>query len=247
MSLSIPAEAQSKSFWFPDVDVTVELSSDGTVFVTENLTFSFSGSFQGAYRDIPVRGGEAVTQVTVSERGTEYLPGASTELGSSDIPGTFGVEDRGSVMRVVWHYRATNEDRTFTVTYAFTGLAVAYDDVVDVNLQVWGDQWDVGVSELRARFLSADLESGDEVLVFGHPTDVDGRTSLGEDGRSPDLVAYSVPNRQFVELRVVVPRSVLQSTDGAKVVAGAGLEEILADERAEDAAADQRAASFRVA
>ena len=85
VSFSAQAEAQSKSFWFPDVDVSIELASDGTVVVTENLTFSFSGSFEGAYRDIPVRGGETVTQVTVSEQGAAYLPGASTRPCSDDF------------------------------------------------------------------------------------------------------------------------------------------------------------------
>ena len=48
-------------------------------------------------------------------------------------------------MRIVWHYRASDERRTFTISYRFRGLAVAYDDVVDVNLRVWGDHWPVGL------------------------------------------------------------------------------------------------------
>ena len=35
--------------------------------------------------------------------------------------------------------------RTFEIRYALRGVAVAYDDVVDVNLKVWGDEWDVGL------------------------------------------------------------------------------------------------------
>ncbi|MDH3308928.1 MAG: DUF2207 domain-containing protein, partial [Acidimicrobiia bacterium] len=239
------AAAQTKSFWFPEVDVAVDLADDGTVVVTENLTFSFDGSFSGAYRDIPLRGGESISGVVVSENGTKYQPGGSTELGSTDTAGTFGVEDRGSVTRIVWHYRAANEVRTFTVRYEFTGLAIAYDDVVDVNLQVWGDQWDVGVHDLTARFTSGGEPGSGDVLVFGHPADVNGSTSLGSDGVSPSLMASSVPDHQFVEFRVVVPRSVLSSTSGARVIAGDGLADILADEAAEDARADQRAASIR--
>ena len=53
-------------------------------------------------------------------------------------------------MRVVWHYRASSESRTFTIVYRLRGVAVAYDDVLDVNLQVWGDEWRVGVTTLDA-------------------------------------------------------------------------------------------------
>ena len=53
-------------------------------------------------------------------------------------------------MRIVWHYRAENERRTFTISYRFRGLAVAYDDVVDVNLRVWGHEWPSGLGSLAS-------------------------------------------------------------------------------------------------
>ena len=52
------------------------------------------------------------------------------------------MSDIGNAVRIVWHYQASNELRTFVVHYRLRGLAVAYDDVVDVNLKVWGSEWD---------------------------------------------------------------------------------------------------------
>jgi hypothetical protein len=40
--------------------------------------------------------------------------------------------------------------RTFEIRYRMRGVAVAYDDVVDVNLQVWGSQWDQSLAQLTA-------------------------------------------------------------------------------------------------
>ena len=51
-------------------------------------------------------------------------------------------------MRVVWHYRAADENRTFDIVYRVLGAVVIYDDVVDVNWKVWGDQWDQGVGRV---------------------------------------------------------------------------------------------------
>ena len=42
----------------------------------------------------------------------------------------------------MWHFQALSEPRTFTLTYRLSNVAVAFDDVVDVDLNVWGDQWD---------------------------------------------------------------------------------------------------------
>jgi hypothetical protein len=104
---------------------------DGSVVVTENITYVFIGSFEGGYREIPQKDGMSVDEISVSEGGKEYAPGASAELGSSGAPGTYGTADLDAY-RIVWHYRASYEERTFTLRYRMKGLAVAHDDVVDV-------------------------------------------------------------------------------------------------------------------
>jgi Predicted membrane protein (DUF2207) N-terminal domain len=114
----------------------VQIQPDGSLLVREQITFDFSGDFEGAYRDIPLRPGESIDQVGVSEGSDEYIPGANTELGSFGVPASFGVDFSSKRVRMVWHYRAENERRTFTISYRFRGLAVAHDDVVDVNLRV---------------------------------------------------------------------------------------------------------------
>jgi hypothetical protein len=231
--LGVAAPALAQSYTLPEARIEVVLQPDGSLDVTEHITFSFSGSFSGAYRDIPLRRGEEITDVTVEEGGTAYVPGASTELGSYDDPGSYGVEERGDIMRVVWHYSAFSERRTFTIRYSMTGLTHAYDDVVDVNLKVWGEEWPVGVDLVSASLTYPGAVAAGDVRVFGHPSTVDGETSLGDDEVSPTLEARRVPAKQFVEMRVVLPRSVLTSTAGAQVVEGDGLGEILDQEAAE--------------
>ena len=115
---------------------------------------------------------------------------------------------------------ATDQQRTFTVSYRLSGLAVAYDDVVDVYWQAWGEEWQEPLGSLVATMtLPGDPRKG-EVKVFGHPASVNGQTSLGPDKASPTLVAIDVPAEQFVEMRVVFPRELLSSTGGATVRQG---------------------------
>ena len=56
----------------------------------EDLTFSYSGIFTGAYRDIPLAPDVTAGDVQVSEAGQAYAPGGNTTLGSSDAAGHFG-------------------------------------------------------------------------------------------------------------------------------------------------------------
>ena len=248
MAVAIGATASpaaAKSYWMDSATIQIELQDDGSLVVTEELEFSFDGEFRGAFRDIPLRSGETITHVRVSEGVTEFTPGAPTALGSDGDPNTFGLEHRGDTIRIVWHYRAANENRTFTLQYRLEGATTVYDDVVDVNLKVWGDEWTVGVSSVNAAVTYPGTASPGEVLVWGHPAEVSGLTELGTDGVTPTLTAWSVSPNQFVEMRVVLPSSVLTTTDGAQVVEGNGLEEILAEEEAEANRGAREAAAIR--
>ena len=240
------APAAAKSFTITEAHVTIALQPDGSLLVTERLDFAFSEMFQGAYRDIPLRRGETITDVVVSENEMDYRLGAPTALGSTGDPSSYGVEDRGNLVRVVWHYRASDEVRTFVIRYRVTGVTVAYDDVVDVNWKVWGDHWDLSAGRVDAHLDYPGLVESSEVYVFGHPGTVDGSTTLGDDGVAPALTAFNVPDRTFVELRVVLPRSVLTSTSEAQVVAGNGLEAILAEEAAEAARTERESSLIRL-
>ena len=104
--------------------------------------------------------------------------------------------------------------------YRFRGLAVAYDDVVDVNLQVWGDEWPVAVYDLRAEMeLPRPIAlQGTRYRVWGAPAWVNGVVERTRTGTT--LRAVNVPAGQFVEMRTVFPRRLLTSTRGARVVEG---------------------------
>lgn len=133
--------------------VNVELERDGSLRVTEQLTFHFTGSFQGAFRDFPLNGDAKVTDVHVSEGGQQYKPGGATGLGSYSPAGTFGsVQEVGVPFRIVWHYQASDETKTFTLSYRVVNAATVHRDVVDSTWNIWGDQWDFALDHLDATF-----------------------------------------------------------------------------------------------
>ena len=145
--------------------MVVQVGRDGSLTVDEVIAFEFAGDFSGAFREIPLRDGETLDQVAVSEEGVQYRPGASAELGSAGDPETFGTAETDKGVRIVWHYRALSEPRSFRVHYRLRGVAVAYDDVVDVNVKIWGDEWKVGL----ARLTGAVVAPADVARALGTP------------------------------------------------------------------------------
>ena len=122
------------------------------------------------------------TRSACSEKGSPFRPGASTELEPGGPPGTFGVDDLGGRERDRLALQSDGfQERTFAIHYRLRGLAVAYDDVVDVNLKVWGDEWEQRLGRLTATMRGP----GEVVRAWGHPVWVRGDVTLAGPERSP--------------------------------------------------------------
>ena len=225
-ALVFPAAARAASFSLLSADVAVDVQPDGALGISERLEVAFSGDFHFGYRDIPLREGESLILPSVAERGIGYRQGTQTDLAPGS-PGTFGVTRHGSGMRVVWYFDARDQTRAFTISYTLREVAVAYDDVVDVNLKVWGDQW----AEPLSRLVAIETAPGRILKGWGKPVWVRGDVEL--KGRRATLRAVDVPAHQFVELRTLVPRSAFASTAGMRIAHGNGLDQILEEERAD--------------
>jgi len=163
---------------------------------------------------------------SVAERGVAFRQGNQTSL-EPGSPGTFGVERRGDTMRIVWYFDAVDQTRAFTVSYTLRGVAVAYDDVVDVNLKVWGDQWDARLS----RLVGIETSPGKILRAWGKPVWVRGDVELV--GTRATLRAVDVPAHQFVELRTLIPRTAFTSTSGMRVERGDAFDRIVQEELAD--------------
>jgi uncharacterized membrane protein len=235
-ALLVGGADDGRSYDLQQADVAVTLQQDGSLQVVEQITVYFSGPYTFGYRDIPLRDAESIADVQVLEGGQAYRPGAPTELAPGGPPSTFGVTSTDGGVRIVWRFEASFEARTFTLAYRLDGVAVAYDDVVDVNVQVWGDEWQQGLGRLTASLTApADVDR-----AWGHPVYVRGDVTL--DGPTVLLRAERIPAQQFVELRALVPRSALTSTSAATVREGDGREEIVAAEQGDAATFESESA-----
>ena len=228
--------SQPKHFRISHADVNVEVQPDASLHVTEQLEFDFSGDFSGAYRDVLLAEGVRAQNVSVSEDGEQYRPGGNTGLGSYDLPGTFGAEqlrltdaDGGPTagFRVVWHYSAVDENRTFQVEYDVTGAARAYSDVVDVPWAVWGGQWEFWLDELDAEIVLAS-GSDEPIEAWMRPRKLGADPDLAPGSASVEATRLSAEEEAV--LRAVFPREAFTSVAGASARPGPGLETVRAEE-----------------
>ena len=235
LCLALPPAASARSLTVTDADVSMKLAPDAALLVAERLTIEFDGSWEAAYRDILLKKGERISGVEVQEGGSGYRPGGCTVEGCVDAEGTYGAAGipAGGGIRIVWHHKASDQTRTFTVSYRVEDALVAYSDVLDLEWQVWGDQWDFDLDSLTASLSNPALDPADpRYRVWGKPRDVEGETS--RDPGVALLEASDVREGQFVEMRVTVPRTPQQGVGAARPGEGEGLPAILAEEQEND-------------
>jgi uncharacterized membrane protein len=231
---ALPASALGKSLKVVDADVGLRLAPDTSVLVRERLTIDYSGTYNATYRDIPLPSGATMdaNSISVREGNQVYRPGGCTTFGCIDREGVFGVTGTpdGSGVRIVWHPDATDEQRTFVVGYRLDKVVDAYDDVLDFNARVWGDQWDFSLDHLTAQLRSPLLDPANRTYeVWASPRSVEAKTIRGAGAAA--LSASGVPAHQFVELRVTVPRPPGLNVSGAKTHSGVAFPGISAAEQ----------------
>lgn len=199
----------SRYYDLPSADVSAVVKKDGSVRVTETITFSFHGSYSGAFRDIPLTPGQSISDVSVSENGIRYTPGANTALGSFGQPGTFGAVGLSDRARIVWHYSAFDEPRAFTLSYVLHGVLIVHPDVVDMNMNVWGDGWPSPLGTLLA---SVRLPNGTTpTKVWGNPPFIE-PTIVTKDN-VVSMRARDIPEHQLVALRILFPSAAITGSD----------------------------------
>ena len=208
--------ASAKYFNLPGATFDAAIHPDGSVFVVETISFDFHGDFSFAYRTFPP-GDWELSDVKVEENG-KPLP--------------FEDEIVDNERKIAWHYKASDERKTFLLSYSLKNAVKVYDDVAEFNWKVWGDSWAEPVRKLSGSYmLPKPVKSPKDVYTWGHP-DLNGKIGMASDNLQLLFEVLDVPARQWVEVRMAFPRAVLSSTGGAKVMPGQGLEKISGEENA---------------
>ena len=155
-----PKQAAAKSYSVSDLHLRVEVNSGGEMFVEEEITYDFSGSFSFAYRDIPLKSGESVSDVVVSETGRSFTNTTNKQ------PRTFFTTKSDSTVRVTWYFDASNVTRTFELDYKVSGVIQRYSDVAVLYFKFIGDDWDRVAIQPDASVEASSRERTDHLFSF---------------------------------------------------------------------------------
>jgi len=232
--LAVPAAA--KSFVFARVAIDATVASDGSLRIVEARTYRFDGSFSWASYRLRLTGASGIRHIGVADERRAYVPG--NLIG----PGVYQVRREGNETEIIWGFRASNESRTFTISYVLDDVVTVYADVAELYWKFIGTGWDRPSEDVRIHVkLPGHLAAG-EIRAWGHGP-LHGTVWPVPGGAV--LAVRHLPASTMVEGRIVFPRSVVPLA--RRRTAETALPRILGEEGAWAAQANRRRQMARVA
>jgi hypothetical protein len=174
------ASAQSKTLFWDNYDVILNILANGGLQVVERQEITFtSGTFTYGYAVIPTDKTEGIDSIGVSEPGgQQYLQGPTKQ------PFKFSVSQTSDEIEVQWYFPPTsNTTRRFDLTYIAHGAIRVYDSGDKLQWIAIDDQRDFPI---QAASVTVNLPQGASFLDI----DSGGVSAHWQQNSSSDGVTY---------------------------------------------------------
>jgi len=179
------------NYLIPKAQVDYHLFKDGSVSVTEKITYNLSGSFHELYRQLPS------DLVVSNENG--YCVGKN----NCEFSTQMNNEYHKLVLKSDYH----DESVTVVFSYTIEGQIVKQKNSAQFFYKLWGAQWKKKVGNLKAIiYLPENDENGnndDGIFYFIYPVG-DEITSIKKNGKII-INSDSYPPNTYLEINLLMP------------------------------------------
>lgn len=224
----LPAKAAyAAEFGIDKYEMLYEVQPNGDVFVTEDLTYNFSGKFNGIFRDIDSDGTDGIDNVSVSVLDN----GAEREIYMIDEglgrQGNFEFYQNGpGIMRLKIYEASNSEMKTFRLRFNLKNLATRYDDIGTLNRKIVDRNWQVPLKNVSATIKIPEGSAKEDLRIFSHG-DLTGWDEI-IDGSTYKVQVAEVNPGETVETLAIFPKDLI--ADSPRYVNETRLPTILAEE-----------------
>ncbi len=186
-----------KSYRVDSLVIEASAQADGSLKVVEERAFRFRGRYKYAYRTFSRSDGVDYSGFVVSENGRPYA------RNDSQAPGTYRISENGGVIEVRWFFKASNETRTFTISYQVENLIRRHPDAAVLHYQFVGSGFAVASSNVSLSVHPPQELASAQVHQWLHgPLWAE---SVTNSGGVIKAWCDRLPAHQFLELRVLYP------------------------------------------
>jgi uncharacterized membrane protein len=186
---------EDRSYSIPSINMDMFLQNDGSIHVTETIHYSFSGTYNGVYRDIPLKNGQILENVKVSTQGA-YSSQEVIDQGTNQRVKIYLYSDAAKTTPI------SNKDVDVTLEYDLGHVLRFYNDIVELQYKLVGEGWSVPIEQLNAKI---HVPSSDGVKYWLNPPYYAKNSSW--QGNTLEVNSGSIPSGDYFEVRMVLPKS----------------------------------------
>ncbi len=226
--LGIPVSSHAESsLSIPRWIVEAELLTNGDLSIVEDLTFDFSGDFNGVFRQVVLEGTSGMKNLSVREmvknKEIKYANVSDAAKGDS---GVFTTSENNDFNTIKIFSPSSNQQKTFRISYIIKDVAVKYSDTGELYYKFLGKE-----NETPIDFFSVNLKlpgsKKDRVKIYAHGPS-NGKVNFKSDN-IVHLEVENVPTNTFVEARVLFPTEFIP--DSHNISSKDGYSEIMGEEQ----------------
>jgi len=199
--LAQSVSAWAKSYTVEDLHIEAQVFTDGALRIRETIRYEFKGSFSFAFREIPLKTGERLASIQVSEGSNQFVESEESE------PGFFEVSSAKDRTKITWRFKARDEGRTFNIAYTVHGAVRRYPDVIELYYKFVGEEWEKSIHNVSVLVRFTDDVPVDSIRAWAHGP-LHGTVELPGDGTVLLNVA-PLPKKTFWEGRILFSESAL--------------------------------------
>jgi len=187
--------AFSKEYSLTSMDESIYIYPDGTVHVTENISYHFSGCFHWVERDIPLKDIK-IKNIKVMCEGAYCKPETEFIRNRVKIKANLYPNEKSSTNEIC------NTNVKFQIDYDLSRVIKVYDDVSEFHYKPWGDEWDKKLGSLHTKIY---LPEGEGNVSYWFHSVTEENAIYNPAGKYLDVRTSSIPAHNYFEIRLVMP------------------------------------------
>ena len=212
----------AKSYSIKRIQIDAEILDDGSLRIEENRTYHFRrGNFSWADYKLPVSGLGRVVDFSLSEGNERYT------LSEEKDKGTYYTRQNEDRFYVKWYYRASKEERTFTLRYRVEDAVTVYDDVAMLYYKFVGEKRRKNVDTVDIKLYFPQPADTVSVRAWAHGP-LNGSLTF-EDAGFISMVVSPLSRKKFWEIRTLFPKEWV--SQASNIMAGSVKGKVLQEEK----------------
>ena len=189
------AFAADRSYSIPTLNMDLYLQNDGSIHVKETIHYSFSGTYNGVYRDIPLKDGQILQNVQVSTQGAYSNFQIINQTNQQQVK-IFLYSDAAKTTPIV------DKDVDVTLEYDLLHVLRFYNDITELQYKLVGEGWEVPIGQVNANI---HVPSSQGVQYWLNPPYY--AKSSSWQGNTLQVTGENIPSGDYLELSMAIPKS----------------------------------------